>query len=375
MAGTGPVGVGFIGTGMISDTYIQHLSTFPDVRVVILGDLDRERAAAQAEKHGIALSGSPDDVLAHPEVELVVNLTIPAAHVPVSSAAIAAGKHVWSEKPIGIDRAEARRLLDEADAAGLRVGIAPDTVLGPGVQTALRAIARGDIGIPVSAQTTMQYIGPDVFHPAPEFFFTRGGGPVLDMGPYYFSTLVNVFGPIARVAAVGAKSREARSIQVGDRAGTSFPVEIPTLVHAIAQFEKGAVSQSVFSFDSAYRRTGIVEITGTEGTLLMPDPNTFTGEVLITGVPTYETRDAAVEWTSLPLVGVESGRGLGILDMARAIRADAPHIATGELGYHVLDAMVSVEESVASGRFVEVESTVGDIPLVPEDRDPHAATL
>jgi predicted dehydrogenase len=375
MAGTGPVGVGFIGTGMISNTYLEHLSKFPDVRVVILGDLDTARAAAQAEKHGVPESGTPDDVLAHPEVELVVNLTIPAAHVPVSSAAIAASKHVWSEKPIGVDRAEARALLDQAAAAGLRVGIAPDTVLGPGVQTALRAIARGDIGVPVSAQTTMQYIGPDIFHPAPEFYFTRGGGPVLDMGPYYFSTLVNVFGPIARVAGVGVKSREARSIQVGDRAGFEFPVEIPTLVHAIAQFEKGAVSQSVFSFDSPFARTGIFEVTGTEGTLIIPDPNMFTGEVKITHAPTIDTMMSEAAWETLPLVGVEGGRGLGVLDMARAIRGGGEHIATGELGYHVLDAMVSIEESVASGRFVEVESTVGDIPLVPEDRDPYAATL
>ncbi len=375
MAGTGPVGVGFIGTGMISDTYLENLSSFPDVRVVILGDLDTARAAAQAEKHGVAQSGTPDDVLAHPDVELVVNLTIPAAHVPVSSAAIAAGKHVWSEKPIGVDRAEARALLEQADAAGLRVGIAPDTVLGPGVQTARRAIARGDIGVPLSAQTSMQYIGPDIFHPNPEFLFARGAGPVFDMGPYYLSTLINVFGPIARVAAVGARSRDTRVIRVGERAGMEFPVEVPTLVHMIAQFEKGGVSQSVFSFDSPLARTGVVEITGTEGTLVIPDPNTFSGDVRITHAPTPEQMRSDAAWHSIPLVGVEAGRGLGVLDMARAIRGGGPHIATGELGFHILDAMVAIEESVAAGRFIELGSTVDDIPLVPEDRDPREATL
>lgn len=375
MAGTGPVGVGFIGTGMISDTYLENLTGFPDIRVVMLGDLDTARAAAQAAKHGVPESGTPDDVLAHPEIELVVNLTIPAAHVPVSRAAIAAGKHVWSEKPIGVDRAEAQTLLTEAAAAGLRVGIAPDTVLGPGVQTARRAIARGDIGVPLSAQTSMQYIGPDVFHPSPEFLFARGAGPVLDMGPYYLSTLINVFGPIARVAAVGAKGRESRVIQVGDRAGVEFAVEVPTLVHAIAQFEKGAVSQSVFSFDSPLSRTGVVEITGTEGTIVVPDPNTFAGDVRITRAPTLEKMRDETQWHSVPLVGVEAGRGLGVLDMARAIRSGGAHVATGELGFHILDAMVSIEESIAAGRFIEVESTVGDIPLVPEDRDPREATL
>jgi predicted dehydrogenase len=371
----GPVGVGFVGAGMISDTYLENLTSFPDVRVVIIGDLDTARAAAQAEKHGVAESGNPDDVLAHPEVELVVNLTIPAAHVPVSSAAIAAGRHVWSEKPIGIDRLEAGKLLEQAEAAGLRVGIAPDTVLGPGLQTARRAIVRGDIGVPLSAQTTMQYIGPDIFHPNPEFLFSRGAGPLIDMGPYYITALVNVFGPIARVAAVGGAGRATRTVQVGERAGTSFPVEVPTLVQAIAQFEQGATSQSVFSFDSPLARMGVVEVTGTEGTIAIPDPNTFGGEVRITRASTPESIMSEPEWHTVPSVGVEAGRGLGVLDMARAIRSGAPHIATGELGYHVLDTLTAIEESVASGLFVEVESTVGDIPLVPEDRDPFAATL
>jgi predicted dehydrogenase len=375
MTGTGPVGVGFIGTGMISDTYLENLSSFPDVRVVILGDLDTKRAAAQAATHGVPASGSPDDVLAHPDVEIVVNLTIPAAHVPVSLAAIAAGKHVWSEKPIGVDRAEARELLSKADAAGLRVGVAPDTVLGPGLQTARRAIERGDIGVPLSAQTVMQNIGPDIFHPNPEFYFAPGGGPVLDMGPYYLSALVSILGPIARVAAVGGRGRERRVVQAGERAGTAFPVSVTTLVHAITQFERGAVGQSVFSFESPLARMGIVEITGSEGTLVIPDPNTFGGDVQLTGVPTFATIGDEVQWRTVPPVGVEAGRGLGVLDMARAIRADAPHIVTGTLGYHVLDAMVSIEESIVSGAFVDVESTVGDIPLVPEDRDPRAATL
>lgn len=375
MAGTGPVGVGFIGTGMISDTYLENLKSFPDVRVVILGDLDTARAASQAEKHAVPLSGTPDDVLNHPEVELVVNLTIPAAHVPVSTAAIAAGKHVWSEKPIGVDRASARELLEQADAAGLRVGIAPDTVLGPGLQTARRAIAWGDIGVPLSAQTAMQYIGPDIFHPSPEFLFARGGGPLLDMGPYYVTALVHLFGPVARVAAVGLTGRATRTIQTGDRAGTVFDVEVPTLVQAIAQFEHGETSQSVFSFDSPLARTGFFEVTGTEGTLVVPDPNEFDGQVTITRAPTFETIRSGQEPIPVAPVGVTAGRGLGVLDMARAIRADAPHIATGDLGYHVLDTLTSIAESVDTRAFVEVESTVGEIPFVPEDRDPFETTL
>ena len=173
MAASGPVGVGFIGTGMISDTYLENLTSFPDVRVVILGDLDQQRARAQAEKYDVPQWGSSEDVLTHPDVEIIVNLTIPAAHAQVAREAIAAGKHVRSEKPISVDRASGRALLEQAESAGLLVGVAPDTMLGQGVQTARRAIAHGDIGVPMSAQTVMQYPGPDIFHPNPEFLFAR----------------------------------------------------------------------------------------------------------------------------------------------------------------------------------------------------------
>lgn len=370
-----PMGVGIIGTGMISTKYLDNLTTFPDIKVVALGDLDVSRAAAQAEKYGVPVAGTPEDVLTHPDVELVINLTIPVAHVPVSLAAVEAGKHVWSEKPIGVNREEAQGLLTAAAAAGVRVGIAPDTILGPAVQTALRSVRRGDIGVPLSAQTTMQYIGPDLFHPAPEFLFGFGGGPVADMGPYYMSTLVNLFGPVARVAGVGLKGREMRKIVVGDRAGAEFPVEVPTHVQAIAQFEQGATSQSVFSFDSHISRSGVFEVIGTEGTMIIPDPNRFVGEVRIARAPSkYEELDTPL-WETVEPVGIESGRGLGVLDMARAIRGGVAHIATGELGYHSFDALMAIEESVSLGQFVEVASTVGDIPLVPKDRDPFASTL
>ncbi len=321
------------------------------------------------------MAGTPEDVLTHPDVELVINLTIPVAHVPVSLAAVEAGKHVWSEKPIGVNREEAQQLLTAADAAGVRVGIAPDTILGPAFQTALRALRRGDIGVPLSAQTTMQYVGPDLFHPAPEFLFGFGGGPVADMGPYYMSAMVNLFGPVARVAGVGLKGRDKRTILVGDRLGSAFDVEVPTHEQAIAQFESGMTSQSVFSFDSHIARTGILEVIGTEGTLVIPDPNRFVGEVRIARAPErYEDLDTPL-WSTVENVGIESGRGLGVLDMARSIRAGLPHIATGELGCHVFDALMSIEESVALGQFVDVASTVGVVPLVPEDRDPFAATL
>jgi predicted dehydrogenase len=375
MSGAGPVGVGFIGTGMISDTYAENLTGFPDVRVVILGDLDEQRARAQAEKHRVPEWGSPDDVLAHPEVEIVVNLTIPAVHAQVASQAIAAGKHVWSEKPISIDRASGAGLLEQATAASLMIGVAPDTVLGPGVQTARRAIARGDIGVPLAAQTVMQYPGPDIFHPNPEFLFAHGAGPLFDVGPYYITTLVHIFGPCASVAAVGAKGRATRTVQVGDRAGTTFPVEVPTHVSAVARFAGGGVGQSLFSFDSALARHGVVEITGTEGTLVVPDPNLFTGEVKITRAAPFAAWGQDPDWEIVPLTGALAGRGTGVLDLARAIRTGSRPLASGALGYHVLDIMVAIDEAVASGQAVEITSTVDPVPLVAEDWDPFAATL
>lgn len=372
---TGTVGVGVIGTGMISDAYLRNLVRFPDLDVLALGDLDESRAAAQGDAYGVRSAGTPKLVLDHPDIEIVVNLTVPAAHADVSAAALAAGKNVWVEKPISVDRVSARALLEQAAAAGLRIGVAPDTVLGAGVQTARKAILRGDIGVPVAAQTTMQYAGPELFHPNPSFLYARGAGPLFDMGPYYLSALVGLLGPVDSVSAVGARARESRSVIVGDAAGSSFPVEVPTHVAAIAKFERGPLGQSFFSFDSPISRVGVVEITGTEGTLVVSDPNKFTGDVRIGRIAPGADDETEPVWERVPLVGVDTGRGLGVLDLARAIRNDRPHIASGELGYHVLDALSAIDEAVLSGSWTPVESTVAEVPLMPDDFDPFAPTL
>ena len=289
--------------------------------------------------------------------------------------AIAAGKHVWSEKPISIDRESGRALLEQADAAGLLIGVAPDTVLGQGVQTARRAIARGDIGVPLSAQTVMQYAGPDIFHPNPEFLFSKGAGPLFDMVPYYLTTLVHIFGPFDTVAAVGSKGHATRTVKVGDRMGTEFPVDVPTHISAIAKFASGRVSQSVFSFESPLARMGVVEITGTEGTLVVPDPNMFTGEVKITRAPALVAMGQGADWEIVPVTGALAGRGLGVLDLARCMRAGSHPLASGTLGYHVLDTLLAIDEAVTTGHTVEITSTVDPVPLVAEEWDPFAATL
>ncbi|MGC5172161.1 Gfo/Idh/MocA family protein [Microbacterium sp. DT81.1] len=371
------VGVGVIGSGVISDTYLENLGSFPDVDVVVIGDLNPERARAKAEMHAVPRWGTAKDVLADPDVQVVVNLTIPAAHVEVSTAAIAAGKHVWTEKPIGLERDGVDALLRKADAAGLRVGSAPDTVLGPGFQTAKRAIESGVIGAPLFAHTSFQTQGPDLWHPNPQFLFARGAGPLLDMGPYYFTALVSLLGPVDRVAATGMKAQTEREIRTGPSAGTRFPVEVPTTLQVLTVFEGGQQAHSLVSFDSALERHGVVEIHGTDGSIVIPDPNRFAGRTAYVK-PLTETRDGEdIEqpWIDIPQKGVVVGRGLGLLEMVRAIVDDRPHIASGQLSRHVLDIMLSAEESAETDRFVTIDSSVPAVPSLPEDFDPFAQTL
>ncbi|GAB5080815.1 Gfo/Idh/MocA family protein [Arthrobacter sp. AD-310] len=367
-AKTGPVGVGVIGAGVISKQYLDNLTTFPDLNVHVIADLFEEAAESRAKEYGIAEWGAPELALNHPDVEIIVNLTIPAAHVEVATAAVNAGKHVWTEKPISLDRESGHALLKAADAAGIRLGTAPDTFLGAGLQTALRMIRRGEIGTPLTAMTTFQTPGPESWHPNPAFLFQHGAGPLFDMGPYYLTALIQAFGSIRKVAAVGSKAKEVRVIGSGPRAGEEFAVEVPTHVSAMAQFESGASSHSVFSFESPRVRMGFVEITGTEATLSLPDPNYFTGDIRL-----WRTGDE--DWNTVAATGPANGRGMGVLDMARSIRAGVPHRATGDLGYHVLDSMVAITESIRNGTFIDVTSSTPASAPLPEDWAPETATL
>jgi predicted dehydrogenase len=364
----GPVGVGVIGAGVISDTYLENLRTFPDLKLLSVADLDTERAAAQAAKHHVPRAGTVADLLADPEIELVVNLTIPAAHVDVGLAAIDAGKSVWAEKPLALDRQTGRKLLDRAAERGLRVASAPDTVLGAGLQTARRAVDAGRIGEPRTGLALFQTPGPESWHPAPEFLFQAGGGPLLDMGPYYLTTLIQLFGPIAKVTGTGGRARETRVIGSGPRAGTEFAVTVPTTVTALIQFERGGSAQLVLSFDSALVRTGFVEISGSDGTIVLPDPNRFDGAT------TLHLRGEAAP-IELAADGHGASRGTGALELARAMRAGVPERASGELAYHVLDAMLAIDESITLGHAVEVQSTVEVPPALPAAWDPYASTL
>lgn len=366
MSGGGPVGVGVVGAGVISTQYLRNLTAMPDLDVRFVADLDGERAAAQAAAFGVPASGPVDALLADERIEIVVNLTVPRAHVDIGLAALAAGKHVWNEKPLALDRSGGRALLDTARAGGLRVAAAPDTFLGAGIQTARRLVDAGGIGRPLTALALMQGPGPESWHPDPAFLFQDGAGPLFDLGPYYLTTLVQLLGPITRVSAVRSRGRAQRTIGSGPKAGQRFEVTVPTHVGAVYEFAGGASAQSVFSFDSPLKRR-LVEITGTDGTLAVPDPNTFAGPVLV------HRADGNVE--TVPTAEAVTTRGAGVLELARAIRAGRPERASGELGYHVLDAMVATLEAAEAGKPVELTSTLTLAPALPEDWDPVAPTL
>ncbi len=362
------VGIGVIGCGTISHAYLKNMTQFPDLKVLACADLEVDRAKAVADEYGVPAGGDLDVVLDNPDVELVVNLTIPAAHVEVDRAAIAAGKHVYSEKPLSLDPVSGAALLAEAAAAGVRVGAAPDTFLGAGLQTAYRLIAEGAIGVPQTALTLLQGPGPQSWHPSPEFLFQLGAGPLFDLGPYYLTALAAALGPVDRVAASARQAFPEREIGSGPRAGTRFAVEVPTHVSALLEFTAGAAGNSVFSFDSPLRRHDFFEITGTEATLSVPDPNTFNGAPRL-------RRVGAEEWVTVPERGTTVGRGIGVLEMARAIRTGDQHRASGEMALHVVDVMTAISESADRGEFVAVESSCPTPKPLPEDWNPMDRTL
>ena len=365
---SGPVGVAVVGAGKISEQYLANLTQYPDAQVLYVADLLPDRAGQAAAAFDVDEYGTLDQALQHDDVELIVNLTIPAAHADVASAALLAGKHVWNEKPLTMDRQSGIALVEQAENAGLLLGCAPDTFLSPGFQAVRRMVDRGDIGRPVTASVVFQSPGPHTWHPSPDFLFQAGGGPLLDMGPYYLTVLSQVFGSITSVAARATSVGPTRTIATGPRAGETFDVTVPTYVTAIYDFDTGAIAAGTFSFDSPLLREGVVEIAGTEATLAAPNPNQFGGDIRLMTL-------GDDTWRTVSVGGVEGGRGIGVVDMARALRGGGPHRATGRLGLHVLDAMLATAESIEQRVFVPVSSRLDDIPALPEGWDPTERTL
>ena len=346
------VNVGVIGCGKISDAYFSGCRTFPILNIRACADLDLERAREKAAQHNIPLALSVDELLADPEIELVINLTVPQAHAEVNLRAIAAGKHTYCEKPLAVTRADALQTLEAAHARGVLVGCAPDTVLGGGIQTCRGLIDQGAIGVPVAATAFMVSHGPESWHPNPGFYYQIGGGPMLDMGPYYLSALITLLGPIRRVTGSTRISFPERIATSPARNGERLPVEVPTHVAGLIDFASGAIGTIITTFDVWSSHLPRLEIYGSEGSLSVPDPNTFRGPVKL-------RRAGEAEWSEIELTHTDAiGRGTGVADMAYAIRSGRPHRASGELAYHVLDAMYAFEDASQTGRHIELTSQV-----------------
>lgn len=338
-----PMKIGVIGCGNISSIYFKNLARVEGAQVIACADLLPDRARAAAEAHGIPMVLSVEALLAHPDVQLVVNLTVPKAHAAISLEAARNGKHVYSEKPLGTDRDEAIALMEAADAEGVRVGCAPDTFLGGAHQTCRKLIDDGAIGEVVGATAFMVGHGPEGWHPSPEFFYEVGGGPMMDMGPYYLTSMVNMLGPIRAVTGISRISFAERTITSRPKQGTVMKVETPTHIAGVLDFASGAIGTILMSFDVWHSTLPRIEVYGSEGTLLVPDPNGFGGKALVRSRGDQDWREA-----ELTHGFIENSRGIGVMDMTAAVAENRPHRASGQLALHVLDAMLGVNEASAA---------------------------
>jgi predicted dehydrogenase len=354
MSSIRPVKFGVIGCGNISNAYFSATKKFPILEIAACADLDLARAQAKAEEHGVARACTPEELLADPEIEVVINLTIPMAHHAVCKAALEAGKHVHVEKPLSITREQGKELVDLARAKGLRLGAAPDTFLGGGQQTCRKLIDDGWIGEPVAASATMMGHGHESWHPAPEFYYKAGGGPMFDMGPYYLTALVNLLGPYKRITGSTRITFPERLITSQPLNGTKITVDVPTHISGVIDFANGAIGTITTSFD-VYNEPAFspIMVYGTEGTLAVPDPNGFGGPVRFRG-----KRDKEFKEVPLTHGHNDNNRGIGAADIAYAIQSGRPHRANGDLGYHVLEAMWAFHDASDTGSHYLMKSTV-----------------
>ncbi len=358
------VKLGVLGCGNISGAYLANCPKASNIEVVACADLLLDRAQAQAEKFGIPKACSVEDLLADDSIELVVNLTIPKAHAEVNRQILEAGKHAYVEKPLAVTKNEACSVLELAQSKALLVGCAPDTFMGAGFQTCRKLIDDGWIGTPIAATAFMMCHGHEHWHPDPEFYYHVGGGPMFDMGPYYLTALVHLLGPVKKVSGMTQMSFPERTIGSEKKFGQRVMVEVPTHINGILKFESGAIGNIITSFDVWSHEMPFIEIYGSEGTLRCPDPNNFGG------VPMLK-RGREEEWSAIPLSHgfAENSRGIGLADMAGAIRNGGSFRAQGALAYHVLDMMQSFHESSDSGKHLELDSQCEQPKALPMNMD------
>lgn len=352
--------VGIVGCGAISRVYLEQLGNgqWPQVRVVACADLDHSRAKASADKYGVTALGV-DELIHSPEVDLVLNLTIPQAHFPIGMKAVRAGKHYYSEKPFTMSATEAKELLDEAMKHGVSTGCAPDTFLGSGIQTAIAAIDAGRVGSPVSVLGFMFTRGHERWHPSPEFYYKRGGGPLWDMGPYYLTAMVAMLGQVKEVFGVEDRTFDERTITSEPLRGQKIQVEVATHVTTLLRFASGATGALITSFDTEDPQLPNITVVGTEGTLIVPDPNTFGG------VPLWRAGRETEEIAPVHEYSMNC-RGIGVADMAAALQSGRPARARGQLAAHVTEIMDKVGKSAAEGTWQKVSAVERPAPFAGE---------
>lgn len=341
--------VGVIGCGNISDAYFKAAGQFPVLEMLACADIHMDAAKAKAETYGL-LAMSVDELLADERIDIVLNLTTPQYHIEVGLQAIEAGKHVYSEKPLALSVAQAAELVDAVAVKGLRVGCAPDTFLGGAHQTARKAVDEGAIGDVVAGTAFMMCPGHERWHPNPDFYYQIGGGPMMDMGPYYITALINMLGPVASVVGMAKATYANRVIKSGDREGEAFEVNVDTHLSAILQFTSGAMVTMTMSFDVHKHEHHPIEIYGTTGSMLVADPNKFEGDIKIS--------EGLGEWQEVAqthLYGDGDYRILGLADMAQAIVSERPHRASLELSLHVLEVMEAIQISANEQKSISLK--------------------
>ena len=356
-----PLRIGVIGCGAISNAYFKGLKPFStSAQIKACADLDVERARKKAAEHGVEKAYSVKELLSDPEVDVVLNLTIPAAHATVNLQALKAGKHAYCEKPFALTYKAGLQVLKEAQKRKLRVGCAPDTVLGGGIQTCRKLIDAGAIGRPFAATANMLGNGVESWHPSPEFYYQVGGGPLFDMGPYYLTSLVTMLGPVKSVSALAKTAFKERVITSQPLHGKKIKVEIPTHLTGCLEFGRDLAATVTMSFDVWKHHLPIIEIYGTEGSLLCPDPNGFGGEVLL-----WTTKNK--EWVKVPLTHSDQiARGVGLADMAQSVQQSRPYRMNGELGLHILEVMEAFHVSAKAGRKIAMKSSCQRPKPMPE---------
>lgn len=338
------LGVGIIGCGNISSAYLELAPLFKGYDILAVADINMDNAQERASEFNVR-ANTVDELLAADDIDLVINLTTPLAHVEVSRAILQAGKHVYSEKPFVLSLEEAEGLSELAKSTGLRIGSAPDTFLGASHQLARKLIDAGTIGTVTSGTAIVMSPGMEDWHPNPDFFFKKGGGPILDLGPYYLCNLVQLLGPVKQVSSFARIVRDTRTIANGPRDGEQVPVETPTTIHALLSFESEAIVTLLASWDVWSNEHPIMELYGSEGTMSIPDPNFFGG---VLSVKSRNEEEAVEhEWEHpFAVPNFEeihaNYRGAGLADMALSILAEQKHRCGPEFATHVIEVMAAI---------------------------------